>query len=68
MLLNSTAEAVLAITISIVGKSSRIRTYCLSGNIGNTISSDLLYKGLIILLDWSLSRLAPDGLIIVSIF
>ena len=38
----------------------------LSEDIGNTISLDLLYRGLVILLGWSLSRLVPDGLITVS--
>ena len=32
-------------------------------NISNTISLNLLYRGLVILLDWLLSRLAPDRLI-----
>jgi len=33
-------------------------------NIGNTVSLDPLYRGLVILPDWSLSRLASNGLIV----
>ena len=40
-------------------------TYLL-GDIGNTISLDLLYRGLVILLGWLLSRLVPDRLITIS--
>jgi len=36
-------------------------------NIGNTVSPDPLYRDLVTLLDWSLSRLAPNRLITVSI-
>jgi len=36
------------------------------GNIGNIVSLDLLYRSLVILLDWLLPRLAPDGLIAIS--
>ena len=32
-------------------------------NISNTVSLNLLYRGLVILLDWLLFRLAPDRLI-----
>jgi len=39
----------------------------MSENIGNTVSLDLLYKGLVTLLGWLLSRLAPDRLITTSI-
>jgi len=39
----------------------------LSGNIGNTVSSDPLYRGLVTLLGWLLSRLSPNGLITTSI-
>ena len=39
----------------------------MSENIGNTVSLDLLYKGLVTLLGWLLSRLAPDRLIKTSI-
>jgi len=35
----------------------------MSGNINNTASLDPLYRGLVTLLDWSLPRLAPDGLV-----
>jgi len=39
----------------------------MSGDIGNTISLDLLYRGLVTLLDWLLFKLAPNGLITTSI-
>ena len=35
----------------------------MSENIGNTVSLDPLYKGLVTLLGWPLPGLAPDGLI-----
>jgi len=35
-------------------------------NVSNTISLDLLYRGLVILLGWLLSRLASNGLITTS--
>ena len=38
----------------------------LSENIGNIISLVLLYKNLVILLDWLLLRLASNGLITIS--
>jgi len=37
--------------------------FTISRDISNTVSLNILYRGLFILLDWSLSRLAPDGLI-----
>ena len=37
----------------------------MSGDIGNIVSPDPLYRGLVILLGWSLSRLTPNGLITV---
>ena len=39
----------------------------MSENISNTISPDLLYRGLVTLLGWLLSRLASDELITASI-
>ena len=36
------------------------------GNIGNIVSLNLLYRSLVILLDWLLPRLAPDRLIDIS--
>jgi len=38
----------------------------MSGNIGNTVSLDPLYRGLVILLGWLLPRLAPNRLITTS--
>ena len=38
-----------------------------SGDIGNTLSPDLLYRGLVTLLGWSLSRIALNKLITISI-
>ena len=38
----------------------------LSEDIGNNVSPDPLYRGLATLLDWSLSRLASNGLICYS--
>ena len=35
-------------------------------DISNTISLNLLYRGLVILLDWLLSRLTPNRLITTS--
>jgi len=40
--------------------------YTLSRDIGHTVSPEPLYRGLVILLGWSLPRLAPDELIAVS--
>ena len=40
--------------------------YYILEDISNTISLNLLYRGLVILLDWLLSRLAPDRLITAS--
>ena len=39
----------------------------LSENIGNTVSLDPLYRGLVTLLDWSLPKLASNRLITTSI-
>ena len=36
-------------------------------NIGNTVSPDPLYRGLVTLLGWSLPKLAFDRLITVSV-
>jgi len=39
---------------------------CLLENIGNIVSSDSLYKGLVTFLDWSLPRIASDRCYISS--
>ena len=47
-------------------KTKKIMIKRLSENISNTISPNLLYKDLVILLGLLLPRLAPDGLVTVS--